>query len=264
MPTLLLRLAGPMQSWGTRSRFDDRDTERIPSKSGVVGLLCAALGRSRGESLEDLRDLRMAVRADQPGILQTDYHTALNVAKASGGTKDCQPSRRHYLADAQFLVGLEGPGELLRCLQQAVRQPRWPMFLGRKSFPPGLPVALADDWRDTGLREAMATYPWLPLLEEAQAPEWVRQKKPSTVEVEWELRPMEVGGSETRQDQPVSFAHADRNHSLRQVCRERIHLTAAASSVETVDLPDFFTSLDDDVDSGSTFLEDGEDVPESD
>ncbi|MCI0421769.1 MAG: CRISPR-associated protein Cas5, partial [Acidobacteria bacterium] len=26
MPTLLLRLVGPMQSWGTTSRFDQRDT----------------------------------------------------------------------------------------------------------------------------------------------------------------------------------------------------------------------------------------------
>ncbi|MDP1760139.1 MAG: CRISPR-associated protein Cas5, partial [Candidatus Woesebacteria bacterium] len=26
MPTLLLRLRGPMQSWGTISRFDQRDT----------------------------------------------------------------------------------------------------------------------------------------------------------------------------------------------------------------------------------------------
>jgi len=43
MPTLLLRLAGPMQSWGLSSRFTIRDTSLEPSKSGVLGLLCAAL-----------------------------------------------------------------------------------------------------------------------------------------------------------------------------------------------------------------------------
>ena len=43
MATLLMRLAGPMQSWGTTSRFDQRDTGKEPSKSGVVGLLAAVL-----------------------------------------------------------------------------------------------------------------------------------------------------------------------------------------------------------------------------
>ena len=45
--TLLLRLQGPMQSWGTTSRFDERDTQLEPSKSGVLGLVCAAIGRDR-------------------------------------------------------------------------------------------------------------------------------------------------------------------------------------------------------------------------
>ena len=59
MPTLLLRLVGPMQSWGTTSRFDERDTQLEPSKSGVLGLICAALGRDRSEPVEDLAALRM-------------------------------------------------------------------------------------------------------------------------------------------------------------------------------------------------------------
>ena len=53
MSVLLMRLAGPMQSWGTRSRFSNRDTGLEPSRSGVIGLLCAALGRPREESLDD-------------------------------------------------------------------------------------------------------------------------------------------------------------------------------------------------------------------
>ena len=53
MTVLLMRLAGPMQSWGTRSRFGNRDTGLEPSRSGVIGLLCAALGRPRAEPLDD-------------------------------------------------------------------------------------------------------------------------------------------------------------------------------------------------------------------
>ena len=79
MPTLLLRLAGPMQSWGTTSRFDQRDTGKEPSKSGVVGLLTAALGIDRevwNDELKSLAALTMAVRHDRPGVLKCDYQIA--------------------------------------------------------------------------------------------------------------------------------------------------------------------------------------------
>ncbi|NLO07691.1 MAG: type I-E CRISPR-associated protein Cas5/CasD, partial [candidate division WS1 bacterium] len=67
MPVLLMRLEGPMQSWGTQSRFTVRDTGREPSKSAVIGLLCAALGVDRDEDdrLADLATMRMAVRIDR-------------------------------------------------------------------------------------------------------------------------------------------------------------------------------------------------------
>ena len=116
MNTLLLRLVGPMQSWGVQSRFGVRDTGLEPSKSGVIGLLCAALGKPRDEahpantgkpSLADLAQLRMGVRVEREGSLRVDYHTASNVLKASGGLKDTELSNRYYLADAYFLVGIQ-------------------------------------------------------------------------------------------------------------------------------------------------------------
>ncbi|MEW6316028.1 MAG: type I-E CRISPR-associated protein Cas5/CasD, partial [Pseudomonadota bacterium] len=85
MPTLLLRLAGPMQSWGTTSRFDQRDTGKEPSKSGVIGLLAAALGIDRevwNDELKSLSALTMAVRHDRPGVLKRDYQTAQNIISA--------------------------------------------------------------------------------------------------------------------------------------------------------------------------------------
>lgn len=142
--TLRMRLAGPMQSWGTRSRFDLRDTETAPSKSGVLGLVAAALGRPRDADLADLVSLRFGVRVDRPGILMRDYHTAQDVRHADN--KSTQPTavtRRDYLADAVFLVGLEGTDRmLLEAINQALDQPRWPLALGRRAFPPGSPVAL--------------------------------------------------------------------------------------------------------------------------
>ena len=74
--TLLLRLSGPMQSWGASSRFKQRATEQVPTKSGVLGLLAAAQGRQRTDDLQDLAALTFAVRVDQPGSLLRDYQTA--------------------------------------------------------------------------------------------------------------------------------------------------------------------------------------------
>jgi CRISPR system Cascade subunit CasD len=165
MATLLLRLAGPMQSWGTQSRFVDRDTGLEPSKSGVLGLVCAALGRSRDQHVDDLAALRMGVRVDHEGRLASDYHTAMGVVTADGRTARTVVSNRYYLADADFLVGLEGSDlGLLSTIDRALGAPQWPLFLGRKAFVPGLPVRLPDGGvrEDTVLEAALTAEPWVP------------------------------------------------------------------------------------------------------
>lgn len=140
MATLLMRLVGPMQSWGYKSAFELRNTFPEPTKSGVIGLICAALGRDRAEPLDDLAALRMGVRVDQPGTLAYDYQTALGVAKADGSKPETQTSQRAYLADAAFTVGLEGDKRLLGEIHKAILNPVWPLFLGRKSYVPSLPI----------------------------------------------------------------------------------------------------------------------------
>ncbi len=159
MPTLLLRLEGPMQSWGTRSRFDDRDTGLEPSKSGVIGLLGAALGRPRSASVDDLATLKMGVRVDRAGIVAYDFQTAQRVVRASGAGTEDATSRRYYLSDAAFLVGLEGDETLLREAHGALLNPFWPLSLGRKSYLPSRPVYLPDGLRPESLPEALAAYP---------------------------------------------------------------------------------------------------------
>lgn len=162
MATLLLRLRGPMQSWGTTSRFDERDTQLEPSKSGVLGLLCAALGRDRAAPVDDLAALRMGVRVDREGVPMRDYQTATGVLIASNAKADADRtvvSPRFYLADAVFLVGLEGTDEaLLSRLHQALRQPVWPLALGRKSFAPSCPVWLPDGLVSEPLEAALRGY----------------------------------------------------------------------------------------------------------
>lgn len=224
MSTLLLRLAGPMQSWGTRSRFIDRDTEREPSKSGAVGLVCAALGKPRDEQpgrppqLDELAALEMGVRVDREGVLLVDYQTAgggtwlgqpYGVAKADG--KKAQPvvSRRYYLSDAAFLVGLSGSSDLLKRLEAALKAPVWQMYLGRKSYLPGAPVHLPEAgpesvWWDMPLRQALEGYP-------IDGQRWHQGRQPLRLVLESEHRP----GSEPRRDVPLDFA--GRQFGLRYV-----------------------------------------------
>jgi CRISPR system Cascade subunit CasD len=170
MATLLLQLVGPMQSWGTTSRFDQRDTGKEPSKSGVIGLLAAALGidRENWEDLEPLTNLTMGVRHDRPGVPKKDYQTAGAaqsdfMIKADGTlTKDGVVSTRFYLADASFLVGLESEKRtLLEKVHEALRDPVWPLALGRKSYVPSEPIWIEDGLVEDSLREALTRWPWI-------------------------------------------------------------------------------------------------------
>ena len=104
MATLLLRLAAPLQAWGADSKFETRKTGREPTKSGVIGLLAAALGlrRDEREALLRLTGLRFGVRVEREGQLLVDYHTA-----KTQDEKTSYVTYRHYLQDAVFLAGIE-------------------------------------------------------------------------------------------------------------------------------------------------------------
>lgn len=144
MPTLLFRLVGPMQSWGTTSRFDQRDTGKEPSKSGVIGLVAAALGidRENWSDLEPLTRLSMGVRHDRPGMPKRDYQTAQRIISADRSkVHETAVTTRDYLADAAFLVGLDGDDRvLLERTHKALSNPVWPLALGRKSYVPSEPI----------------------------------------------------------------------------------------------------------------------------
>ena len=202
MHTLLLRLAGPMQSWGTQSRFLERDTGLEPSKSGVLGLLCAALGRRRDTPVDDLAGLVMGVRVDREGVMQRDYHTALEVAKADGSKAGTVVSNRYFLADADFLVGLAGTDlALLEDLDAALSAPHWPLSLGRKAFTPGRPVQLVQGGVQTGrdLAEALREEPWRPRTGD---PRW--RQTPERLRVV--LQTTSGESHERRLDQPAAGA----------------------------------------------------------
>src|SRR5271157_426692 len=228
--TLFLRLEGPLQAWGDQqSKFAIRRTADAPTKSGVIGLLCAALGVSRPEAanhwLPTLGAMRMGVRIDQPGIRWWDYHTVgagMPMRTAEGGTKPgAMLTRREYLCDASFLVALQGERDLIAQLEAAIKKPKWTLYLGRKSCPPSRPMLDPKhpprEFDD--LLSALKSVPWCQRLEGDQRPQVV------DCLLDWESTP---GQSEAPDDAlicydvPVTFDPP--SHQPRFVIRRQLRV----------------------------------------
>ncbi|PJF22969.1 MAG: type I-E CRISPR-associated protein Cas5/CasD [Phototrophicales bacterium] len=222
MATLLIRLSAPMQAWGTKSHFSHRDTEREPSKSGVIGLLCAALGIPRTETgkIQALATLRMGVRSDKPGSIRRDFHTAGRDGyyRVSGGveTKNLITSERYYLSDAKFLVGLEGDPSMLETIHNALKNPKWFLFLGRKAFVPSERVWLPDGLQSASLDVLLEEYP---RLENA-----IRDKLWAVIDA--------PDGELIRNDHPISFK--PRRFIPRKVTRIQVNPPASPQQSKEV------------------------------
>lgn len=209
MKTLVLNLSGPLQSWGVGSRFSRRSTQTEPSKSGVLGLLAAAQGRPREASLDDLAALSLAVRVDMPGELVEDFHTARAPHSQSSNL-----SWRHYRSDAAYVAAVTGNDELVVGLSDALREPKFPLYMGRRSCP--APLNLVGGIVDKGDAEEvlrdLSTAPW-------QASEQYRKNAPTEVRlpIARDARPGEIG--ESVYDVPVSFDPRHRKYDARIVVR---------------------------------------------
>lgn len=215
MTVLLLRLAGPLQSWGDSSRFVQRNTRQEPTKSGVIGLIAAAQGRHRVDPIEDLVQLYYGVRTDQPGQLIRDFQTAQQwqTPKKDGSVQSLPLSYRYYLADAVFVAGIEADRTLLQGIHEAIMSPAFPLYLGRRSCPPAGLVSLG--MRDGELSEVLRNEEW-----RASAP-YQRKTASSSVNLEF-VRDAVVADEqgETVRDLPLSFNSERREYGWRTVVRE--------------------------------------------
>lgn len=200
MSTLLLRIAAPIQSWGVESKLNTRGTEREPTKSGIIGLIASALGYSRNQSLDQLNELKFGVRVDQEGKLVHEFQTA-HVQKEKG----YRLSNRYYLCDAVFLVGLESNDiHLLEEINSALKEPRYPLFLGRRSCPPTLPISLG--LRNESLEVSLKNEDWL-------ASEYMRRYENGHLRIY-------VDGDVTdgvQMDLPLSFSPFERKYRIRHI-----------------------------------------------
>jgi CRISPR system Cascade subunit CasD len=231
MTGMVLRLAGPLQSWGEHSTFGERDTMRFPTRSGIIGIFAAAQGLRRGEPLGRYTPLRFTVRVDRPGVHLADFHTTCGglprertVPTADGGRrgegKATIVTRRMYLADAVFTVAVEGPDDLIAQITAALRFPRWQPYLGRRSCPPDQPMLLRGDVDD----------PVAELHQRVPLPSRrLDTEDPLTVDIITE-QPAEDAALTEVSDVPAAFSRAGRRYGLRAVYRHRAALPAALAS----------------------------------
>lgn len=161
---VVFRLYGPMAAWGDIAVGERRPIRSSPSRSGVLGLLGAALGVRR-EDAEGQRALHedngFAALVEQPGSLLTDYHTAqspaekliktppirradeLNFPRGERGLQTIL-SWRDYQTDAMALGCIwplrpESRWSVERLIE-ALKRPFFTLYLGRKGCPLALPL----------------------------------------------------------------------------------------------------------------------------
>jgi CRISPR system Cascade subunit CasD len=211
---LALRLVGPLQSWGFDSQYNRRNTGLMPTRSAIAGMCCAALGLCRGSieerqflvSFSGLHMTTIAIPRNSNGQKELpvrriqDYQTVQGTRRASGSlNNDCVLTRRMYLSDASFGVLLEGSPDILSKLAEAIADPRWGIWLGRKTCIPSAPVlaGMRED-RDEALSLLIGGKP-LELF--------TRQEEAETF----------AEGRDSLPDVPVSFASENRVFAPRRI-----------------------------------------------
>ena len=165
MRLLIMRLEGPLQSWGERSQWDNRDSALMPTKSGVIGMIACCMGISREDRrlIELHNKLTVAVRADIPGVLGADYHTVTSDRMMNAEGKEQERtivSSRQYLQDASFLLVISSrDNALLDEIVCAFRHPVWTAFLGRKNCVPTCPLIPCDTNEFASIEKAIEAFP---------------------------------------------------------------------------------------------------------
>lgn len=166
MAFLVFQLYGDMASWGDIAVGEQRPSHAYPTKSAILGLLCAAQGitRDEDEAMVQLNaEVKMAIQIFHRGHFLTDYHTiqaapqvalkkkaytrkeeleALSRYQAAGsGNSGTILSSREYRMEAYYRVALQADPERLRIVEASLKEPAFVLYLGRKACPLALPLA---------------------------------------------------------------------------------------------------------------------------
>lgn len=200
MAILIFQLYGPLASWGTPAVGESRPSSDHPGRSALLGLLAAALGIQRDDSAGQQAlagSVQFAVKQLSPGRMIRDFHT-VQVPKRdrkaryatrkdemafSGDRLNTIISRREYRCDGFWRVGVTTTNSsdwTLQELETALRQPKFTLYLGRKSCPLAAPLS-PKIVQASGIQEALSVD--MPQLHEHQN-RWLDLN--NTVDYYWE------------------------------------------------------------------------------
>ncbi len=230
---LLLRLYGPLASWGEIAVGESRHSAVHPSRSALLGLLGAALGIERDDDTGQqalAKGYRFGIKLECLGSPLRDYHTVQvgvpprkfqfrsRRQELAADKIDTILSAREYRCDSLAVVVVEAmpkaPADL-PALANALRKPHFALYLGRKSCPLALPLA-PRIVAAASLREAFdnTELPSLLGLTDYHQPQQVwpnrldRQAlRPGTARYYWEdgmTAGMDASFQTQRHDQPLS------------------------------------------------------------
>lgn len=244
MKTILLKFAGPLQSWGTSSHFEKRHSDFYPSKSAVIGMIAAGLGyrRDEEEALRELNKLHFAVRIDQPGHVLRDYHTAHKYkANMDPYIRDNEErtyvTERYYIEDAVFVVAIGSEDDArMGKIETALKQPYFQLFLGRRSVPPTADFFLKVKTQDvlSALQE-----------EEWHASQWYQKEASRELVIYSDADLADTDDVIYRRDKVISFSDKGRKYGFRREARLSLHPAEEETMGKKLKEHDAFAALGD-------------------
>lgn len=238
MDFLLFRLYGPLASWGDIAVGESRHSATHPSKSALLGLIGAALGITREDASQQnalSTGYHFAVKVLSTGQILRDYHTT-QVPDAAGkkvyrtrreelvqgrSRLGTILSTREYRCDAVALIAVKALPEApfsLEEIGQALRKPKFHLYLGRKSCPVALPLR-PTIMQGKGFGLVLDNYKWGNTIGEIETEKQVNAAR-ETVRYYWEGDAGDMHSQQLliRYDQPLSrtrWQFSQRTENLR-------------------------------------------------
>lgn len=170
MDFLCFWLIGPIGAFGGPAGHEFRKTAQAPTRSGVLGLIGAAMGIRRDDGAEQsaLRGLGVSVATYRVGIGFRDFHTIQTVPSARiklpksravalaalSPDDNAVITRRDYVTDCAYGVAVwrrDDTAPDLESIAHSLKTPVFVPFLGRKSCPVSHPMAPVQVSADTSV-----------------------------------------------------------------------------------------------------------------
>lgn len=153
--TGMFQIAAVMAGFGQLGAgYQNPGSQSAPTKSAVVGMLAAALGRTKSDSITDLNQLLIGTCTTNAGVLHTRFGTITGASQLEGGIRSNPLIRKKGYFQAatlgpgdsylvRHIVAFQSEDEMfVQELLKALTAPVFPVFVGRANCRPAEPMPL--------------------------------------------------------------------------------------------------------------------------